>query len=138
MACRIASTLPQPPREKVDAYDCSIKDEIRLPGVNFATNSAELTPESVTVLGYAVTTLKNHPELVIEVDGHTDDTGPDALNLKLSQRRAESVMQYLRTHGVSNSMTAKGYGKSRPIADNRTREGRLANRRVTLKVLSGL
>jgi OmpA-OmpF porin, OOP family len=109
-----------------------------LPGVTFATDSAELTPESDTVLGYAVTTLKNHPELVIEVDGHTDNTGSDALNLKLSQRRAESVMEYLRTHGVSNSMTAKGFGKSRPIADNRTAEGRLANRRVTLKVVSGL
>jgi OmpA-OmpF porin, OOP family len=127
-----------PKGDKVDAYGCTIKDEIRLPGVTFATNSAELTPESDTVLGYAVTTLQHHPEFVIEVDGHTDSTGTDQYNLKLSQRRAETVMNYLKSHGVSNTMTAKGYGKADPIDDNRTAEGRLANRRVALKVVRGL
>jgi OmpA-OmpF porin, OOP family len=57
--------------------------------------------------------------------------------LRLSQRRAESVMQYLKEHGLTNPMTAKGYGKADPIADNSTREGRLANRRVTLHVVGG-
>jgi OOP family OmpA-OmpF porin len=126
-----------PKGDKVDAYGCTIKDEIRLPGVTFAVNSAELTPESDEVLGYAVTTLKHHPEFVIEVDGHTDSTGSDKLNLSLSQRRAESVEAYLKSHGVTNTLTAKGYGKTRPIEDNKTAEGRLANRRVTLKILSG-
>ena len=126
-----------PKGDKVDAYGCTIKDEIRLPGVTFATNSAELTPESDTVLGYAVTTLKNHPEFIIEVDGHTDSTGSDKYNLMLSQRRAESVLAYLKSHGVTNTMTAKGYGKAGSIDDNRTAEGRLANRRVALKVVSG-
>jgi OOP family OmpA-OmpF porin len=126
-----------PKGDKVDAYGCTIKDEIRLPGVTFAVNSAELTPESDQVLGYAVTTLKQHPEFVIEVDGHTDSTGSDKLNLSLSQRRAESVEAYLKSHGVTNTLTAKGYGKTRPIEDNKTAEGRLANRRVTLRILSG-
>jgi OOP family OmpA-OmpF porin len=126
-----------PKGDKVDAYGCTIKDEIRLPGVTFAVNSAELTPESDQVLGYAVTTLKHHPEFVIEVGGHTDSTGSDKLNLSLSQRRAESVEAYLKSHGVTNTLTAKGYGKTRPIEDNKTAEGRLANRRVTLKILSG-
>ncbi len=127
-----------PHGDKVDAYGCTIKQEIRLPGVTFAFNSAELTPESDTVLGYAVATLKAHPELVVEVDGHTDSVGTDKYNIGLSQRRAESVLAYLQAHGVTNTLTAKGYGKADPIEDNRTAEGRLANRRVALKVLSGL
>jgi OOP family OmpA-OmpF porin len=127
-----------PKGDKVDAYGCTIKDEIRLPGVTFATNSAELTPESDMVLGYAVTTLKHHPEFVIEVDGHTDSVGTDKYNLALSQRRAQSVLDYIKGHGVTNTLTAKGYGKADPIDDNRTAEGRLANRRVALKVVSGL
>jgi OOP family OmpA-OmpF porin len=127
-----------PKGDKVDAYGCTIKDEIRLPGVTFATNSAVLTPESDTVLSYAVTTLQHHPELVIEVDGHTDSVGSTIYNLKLSQRRAEAVLDYLKSHGVTNKLTAKGYGKADPIADNRTAEGRLANRRVAIKVVSGL
>jgi OOP family OmpA-OmpF porin len=56
----------------------------------------------------------------------------------LSQHRAESVMAYLKDHGVTNEMTAKGYGKTHPIADNSTKDGMLENRRVTLKILSGL
>lgn len=125
-----------PKGDAVDAYGCTIKDEIRLPGVTFAVNSAELTPESDQVLAYAVETLKHHPEFVIEVDGHTDSTGSDKLNMALSQHRAESVMAYLKSHGVTNTLTAKGFGKTRPIEDNKTAEGRLANRRVTLRILS--
>jgi OOP family OmpA-OmpF porin len=121
---------PNTPRgDKVDAYGCTIKDEIRLAGVTFATNAAELTPESNTVLGYAVTTLKNHPDFVIEVGGHTDSVGTDKYNLALSQRLAQVVLDYLKGHGITNTMTAKGYGKADPIDDNRTAEGRLANRR---------
>lgn len=126
-----------PKGDMVDAYGCTIKDEIRLPGVTFAVNSTELTPESDQVLMYAVETLKRHPAFVIEVDGHTDSTGSDKLNLALSQRRAEAVMAYLQSHGVTNTLTAKGFGKARPIEDNKTAEGRLANRRVTLRILSG-
>jgi OmpA-OmpF porin, OOP family len=125
-----------PKGDAVDAYGCTIKDEIRLPGVTFAVNSAELTPESDQVLAYAVETLKHHPGFVIEVDGHTDSTGSDKLNMALSQHRAESVMAYLKSHGVTNTLTAKGFGKTRPIEDNKTAEGRLANRRVTLRILS--
>jgi OOP family OmpA-OmpF porin len=57
--------------------------------------------------------------------------------LKLSQRRAESVMHYLQEHGLTNQMTAKGYGKDDPIADNSTKDGQLANRRVTLHIVDG-
>jgi OmpA-OmpF porin, OOP family len=74
---------------------------------------------------------------VIEVRGYTDSRGSADYNLKLSQRRAESVMQYLQSHGLSNQISAKGFGKEDPIADNATKDGQLANRRVTLHIVSG-
>ncbi len=126
-----------PKGDKVDANGCTIRDEIKLEGVHFATDSAKLTDDSDEVLGYAVRTLKAHPELVIEVRGHTDNTGSKKHNLVLSQHRAESVMEYLRAHGVTNTLTAKGYGEDLPIASNATAEGRAQNRRVTLKIVGG-
>ena len=125
-----------PKGDMVDAYGCTIKDEIKLEGVNFATASWTLVPESAYVLDYGVATLKKHPNLVIEVHGHTDSVGSVPYNKVLSQRRAEAVMTYLREHGVTNTMTAKGYGKERPIADNANADGRLQNRRVALHIVS--
>ncbi len=69
--------------------------------------------------------------------GHTDNKGSAQYNLILSRRRAETVMTYLKEHGVTNTMTAKGYGKDHPIADNKTADGRLQNRRVSLRIVGG-
>ncbi len=126
-----------PKGDRVDAVGCTIKDVINLQGVNFATGSADLIPTSDFVLSYAVRSLKKNPTLAIEVDGYTDNVGSQKKNLTLSQARAESVMQYLQTHGVTNQLTAKGYGKEDPIADNKTADGRLQNRRVSLKIVGG-
>jgi OOP family OmpA-OmpF porin len=127
-----------PKGDKVDSVGCTIKDEIKLQGVNFATDSAVLVPTSDYVLSYAVDTLKKYPNIVIEVRGHTDNKGSKKHNLVLSQKRAETVMAYLKDHGVTNSMTAKGYGEDKPVADNKTADGRLENRRVTLRIVSGM
>jgi iron complex outermembrane receptor protein len=113
------------------------KGDIVLQGVNFATNSAELIPESTNVLAVEVSQLKAYPNIAIEVRGYTDSRGSAAYNLNLSQRRAESVMHYLQQHGVTNQMTAKGFGKEDPIADNSTKDGQLTNRRVALHILGG-
>ncbi|MCS6948162.1 MAG: OmpA family protein, partial [Steroidobacteraceae bacterium] len=78
---------------------------------------------------------KRHPELRIEVAGHTDDRGSDAYNLDLSQRRAEAVRDYLAKAGVANPLSARGYGESQPIASNADAAGRAQNRRVVLRVL---
>jgi len=130
---------PNTPRgDKVDEYGCTIPDEIKLEGVNFATNSADLIPESDYVLQRAVRTLKKYPEFVVEVDGYTDSRGSPKYNLGLSQRRAESVEKYLKDHGVTNTITARGFGEANPIASNKTKDGQLENRRVTLKIVSGL
>jgi outer membrane protein OmpA-like peptidoglycan-associated protein len=69
----------------------------------------------------------------IEVAGHTDSRGSDAYNIKLSQRRAEAVRDYLISKGIAaDRLSAKGYGESQPVADNATDEGRFKNRRVEL------
>ena len=71
--------------------------------MKFATNSAELLPESIPVLDRAVATLKRYPEVNIEVAGHTDNRGADAYNQQLSARRAETVLKYLQANGVTNT-----------------------------------
>lgn len=126
----VAAPPPPPPPPPPPAP----RGEIRLQGVTFATNSAELIPQSATALDTQVRQFQQYPSLVIEVRGYTDSRGSAEFNLKLSQRRAEAVMDYLKTHGVSNQITARGYGKADPIADNSTKEGQLANRRVVLNV----
>lgn len=120
-----------PHGDVVDANGCTIK----LDRVHFDTDKAVILPESSEVLDYAVATLKAHPNIVIEVDGHTDNRGTAQHNMLLSQRRADSVMSYLREHGVTNTMTAKGYGEDKPIADNGTADGRQQNRRVGLHIV---
>jgi OmpA-OmpF porin, OOP family len=125
-----------PKGDRVDAVGCSFKDEIRLPGVVFETNKAELLPESVPVLEGAVATLKRYPDLRIEVAGHTDSRGSDAYNLDLSARRAATVLKFLQDGGVTNPVTSRGYGERQPVASNTTDEGRQQNRRVVLRVLN--
>lgn len=132
----VVREVPAPPPPPPPAPPAP-KGDLRLEGVNFATNSADLIPLSAGSLDDVARQLKGYPDLVIQVRGYTDSRGSAAHNLDLSQRRAESVMQYLRQHGVSNSMTAKGYGKEDPIADNSTKDGQLTNRRVTLHIESG-
>ena len=105
-----------------------------LKGVNFKTNSAELTGASTTALDEVAATLAEWPEVSIEIGGHTDSQGSDGFNQKLSERRANSVMNYLASKDIdSRRMTKKGYGESQPIADNKTADGRGKNRRVELK-----
>lgn len=121
---------------QVDAFGCTIDEAIVLRGVNFHTDSDKLTDESIAILDGVATTLLSHPELKLEVSGHTDSDGDDAYNKDLSQRRAEQVRKYLGDKGVKvESLTAKGYGEEKPIATNETSEGKAMNRRVELNRL---
>ena len=107
--------------------------KLTLEGVNFENNKATLKAESFATLDQAAVTLKEWGDVRVEVGGHTDSVGKDSYNLGLSQRRAESVRQYLIEKGVAaNRLFARGYGETRPVADNATEEGRLQNRRVEL------
>jgi len=125
-----------PKGDRVDSYGCSFKTELKLPGVVFETNSADLKAESLPVLDGAVATLKRYPELIVEVAGHTDNVGSDAFNLDLSKRRAATVLKYLQDNGAANSLKSRGYGERQPVASNKTDEGRQQNRRVVLRILS--
>jgi OOP family OmpA-OmpF porin len=99
-------------------------------------NSAELTVESRPILTRVAENLKKYPRLRVELQGHTDSSGSDEYNLKLSERRANAVREYLISQGVSSQqLLARGYGETQPIADNSTAEGRAQNRRVVMKVL---
>jgi OOP family OmpA-OmpF porin len=102
-------------------------------GVNFATNSAAITPDSDKVLTEIVTLLKNQADWKITVEGHTDNVGSKSANQALSQKRAESVVTWLGGHGVERShLAAAGFGDTKPVQDNATDDGRAKNRRVEL------
>ncbi|CBE69699.1 MAG: OmpA family protein [Candidatus Methylomirabilis oxygeniifera] len=119
---------------KVNRLGCPERKAIILKGVNFAFNSAELTTESLTILDGVAEILSKHPDLKVTIAGHTDSVGTADYNKKLSQRRAESVRNYLASHGVNAAkLTAVGFGEEQPIASNDEAEGRTKNRRVELQ-----
>lgn len=121
---------------QVDVRGCEIREEIRLPGVNFETNSDRLLPGAEGVLADAAETLRRNPTIRVEVAGHTDSVGAAEYNESLSQRRAETVRDYLISRGVaSDRLSARGYGELEPIADNSTAAGRAQNRRVVLRIV---
>lgn len=112
---------------------------ITLPGnVLFASNKSELLPASARRLDEVGKVIAKQPtQLKILVVGHTDAVGSDETNKALSQKRADSVRDYLVSHGVpQDRITSEGHGEAEPIADNKTAEGRATNRRVEIIVLS--
>ncbi len=120
----------------VDRRGCEIRGTIRLEGVNFETNSDRLLPDANQVLDQAAEALRKYPDLVVEIAGHTDAQGDAGYNLGLSERRAETVRDYLVENGANpDSLTAKGYGETEPVADNATAAGRAENRRVELRII---
>ena len=109
---------------------------ITLNNLFFDWDKAELRPESFPELNRIVTLMAEHQTMQIEVSGHTDSSGPDAYNLGLSQRRANSVVKYLLDKGVNKDrMSVLFFGETRPIDTNDTPEGRKRNRRVEFKIL---
>jgi outer membrane protein OmpA-like peptidoglycan-associated protein len=107
---------------------------LNMPGnITFKTNSADLDPSFYKVLNSVNTVVKKYNKTVVEIAGHTDNTGGAEYNQQLSERRASSVAQYLETQGLaSNRVVTVGAGETHPVADNSTVEGRAANRRVEL------
>ena len=108
-----------------------------LKNIFFDVNRFELKPESATELDNIVKLLKENPALKIQINGHTDNVGKPADNLKLSNNRATSVINYLISKGINATrLSAKGWGETMPISDNATDEGKAKNRRTEMKVIS--
>lgn len=115
-------------------YEVSLSSEF----ANFRSDSSELSPEMTQALDAFADQVKSaNRNVFIEIQGHTDSMGASAANLRLGQARAEAVRRYLAIQGgiALHRMNVISYGESAPVADNRQREGRAENRRVTLVVL---
>lgn len=118
----------------VDNTGCELAAAYELEGVRFEFDSAKLTSDSKASLDDALKILMRHTGLKVEIAGHTDSTGAEAYNQKLSESRAKSVRDYLVANGVdAGRLTIKGYGESQPLVDNSTKAGRAENRRVEMR-----
>jgi outer membrane protein OmpA-like peptidoglycan-associated protein/tetratricopeptide (TPR) repeat protein len=114
-----------------------INASIVLKNIFFDSKKTELKPESIAELNRVVQLLKDNPTIKIEIGGYTDNVGKPADNLLLSNKRSKAVVGYLLSKGIAaNRLTAKGFGETKPIADNKTEAGRAFNRRTELKVLA--
>ncbi|MBD8600210.1 OmpA family protein [Pseudomonas sp. CFBP 8772] len=132
--CPIVTPAPEPmaapvvlPKEEI----ITIRD------VHFEFNKATLTPGDKQQLDMVATKLKTEaPNVQLHVSGHTDSVGSDAYNQKLSQKRAQSVTDYLVSAGIPRAsfVSVEGDGEARPVADNKTADGRALNRRVEIKI----
>jgi outer membrane protein OmpA-like peptidoglycan-associated protein len=114
-----------------------LKETLRSDEVKFAFNSFELSPEAKAAIDRIIQKLiQENRGVYIEIQGHTDNVGPEEVNLALGRKRAEAVMMYLyKTYHIPlHRMAVVSFGSSAPIADNKTREGRAKNRRVEILV----
>ena len=113
------------------------REIVILKQIHFEFNKARIMPDSSELLAQIAQVLKEHPEIRrVSIEGHTDALGSAPFNLWLSQQRADAVRTWLMDSGVaSDRLSATGYGKMRPVSDNRTEEGRERNRRVEFQIL---
>jgi outer membrane protein OmpA-like peptidoglycan-associated protein len=127
---QVAQAPPPPPAPRVTR-------KIVLRGVNFDFNKSNIRADARPILDEAIRTLHEEREVDLSVEGHTDAIGSDAYNLRLSERRARAVADYLAAGGIERRrMRVVGDGESRPVASNATEEGRAQNRRVELHILN--
>jgi outer membrane protein OmpA-like peptidoglycan-associated protein len=109
--------------------------EMHLYNIYFETDSFRILPDSEPELQKLAGFLKDNPSLKVEIQGHTDNTGNEAKNLELSEKRAHSVVEYLVENKIDKTrLSWKGFGEKQPVAENETPEGRRMNRRTTVKI----
>jgi cytochrome c oxidase subunit II len=117
--------------------EAKVGEVLELNHVNFATGSANLTPESATELGIIVDAMTKDPKMSVEVSGHTDNAGVPAKNQALSEARAKTVAAFVSAKGVAPTrMKAVGFGDTKPLAANDTPENKAKNRRTEFKILA--
>ena len=111
------------------------KKPIELKGVEFHAGKSELTDAAMDALMPTVNSLKENDDAIIEIGGHTDNTGKAKANQRISEARAQAVADFLREQGVKCEIRVKGYGSSQPKASNKTAAGKRQNRRIEMKIL---
>jgi outer membrane protein OmpA-like peptidoglycan-associated protein len=125
------------PNASLEMKELKVNERIVINDIHYKTNSAELDPRSDIMLNEFAQWLKENPKIRVEIGGHTDNVGSSSTNLALSTDRAFTVKAYLEDRGIDgHRITAKGYGDSMPIADNKTADGKAQNRRTEFKVLA--
>ena len=130
------SVYKTPARLDVEIQPIELNKSYRINDIYFGFNSFELTNESKIVLDQLIEFLKDNLSIYIQIQGHTDNIGKDADNVRLSENRAKSVYNYLITNAIAaERLTFKGFGKSVPVADNATEEGRAKNRRTVFIIV---
>jgi len=114
-------------------YDALSKDGFMALYINFDTGKATIKPESESIIAQIAALMKGHDDLKLGIEGHTDNVGTPASNKTLSEQRAKAVLDAVVKQGVvAARMTAVGWGQEKPIADNRSEDGRAKNRRVEI------
>ncbi len=120
----------------ISLSDVEVNSTVVLRNIFFDYGKTILKENSILELSRVIKLLEKHPEMKLEIAGHTDNISSYKFNLKLSQKRAKAVADYLITKGIEkNRLITKGYSYKKPIADNKTEEGRTKNRRVEFKIL---
>jgi len=131
-----ANSVTEPYVLDIELQPIEIGAEVQLYSIYFETDSFRILSQSEPELQNLVTFLKNNTDLKIEIQGHTDSSGNAEINKQLSERRAKSVVDYLVKNGITTGrLKFGGYGDKVPIASNETPEGRMMNRRTTIKIL---
>ncbi len=134
---RMDNSFKTPRQLDLQLEPIQLNKSYRINDIYFDFNSVNLTGESKMVLDQLIEFLKDNPSIKIEIQGHTDNIGKDAENLKLSENRAKSVLEYMVANQVPEKrLTFKGYGKTIPVATNDTEEGRAKNRRTVFVITS--
>ncbi len=132
---KVDTTFKTPARLDIEMKPIELNKSYRINDIYFPFNSSDLTAESKVVLDQLISFLSENSTICIQIQGHTDNIGNDATNLKLSENRAKSVYGHLLSNGIAgNRVTYKGYGKTMPVASNDTEEGRARNRRTVFVI----
>jgi outer membrane protein OmpA-like peptidoglycan-associated protein len=132
---KVDTMFKLPAKVDIEVKPIELNKSYRINDIYFEFNSFDLTPESKPVLDQLIVFLAENQQISIQIQGHTDNIGNDASNLKLSENRAESVYNYLVEQGITKDrLTYKGFGKSLPVAGNDTEEGRAKNRRTVFVI----
>jgi len=130
----IVELAPMAQEVTADAmYSALNKDGFMALYINFDTGKSNIKPESMSIIEQIAALLKAHPELKVSIEGHTDNVGTAQSNKALSTQRAKSVMNATVQKGIAATrLTALGWGQEKPLADNRSEEGKAKNRRVEI------